>query len=119
MAIIWLAVIRNLQGVAIGRNQDGLPSLLALSVPAKRRGWYAKIPQLGTVIAFYQNRKLDASEGLQTTGSTVVNVRYRSASTACSWLKSADPTWPWTMGQGPSRRGAPFIAQQTKDVSFV
>jgi MFS family permease len=51
-AIVWLAVIRLLQGVAIGGSWDGLPSLLALSVPAKRRGWYAMIPQLGAPIGF-------------------------------------------------------------------
>lgn len=47
----WSAVILILlrigQGVALGGAWDGLASLLALSAPANRRGWYAMVPQLG------------------------------------------------------------------------
>jgi MFS family permease len=44
---ILLAVLRVLQGLALGGAWDGLASLLALNVPQDRRGWYAMIPQLG------------------------------------------------------------------------
>lgn len=47
----WAAIILSLfrigQGVALGGAWDGLPSLLALSAPEKRKGWYAMVPQLG------------------------------------------------------------------------
>jgi MFS family permease len=47
-ASIWmLAVLRILQGMALGGTWDGLPSLLSLNAPKDRRGWYAMIPQLG------------------------------------------------------------------------
>ncbi len=50
-ASIWLlALFRVGQGVALGGAWDGLPSLLALNAPEKRRGWYAMIPQLGAPI---------------------------------------------------------------------
>ena len=42
-----LALFRFGQGVALGGAWDGLPSLLALNAPRRRRGWYAMIPQLG------------------------------------------------------------------------
>ncbi|RYY27173.1 MAG: MFS transporter [Sphingomonadales bacterium] len=42
-----LAALRIGQGVALGGAWDGLPSLLSLSSPPNRRGWYAMIPQLG------------------------------------------------------------------------
>ena len=46
-AIVMLAVLRIGQGLAMGGTWDGLASLLALSAPEGRRGWYAMIPQLG------------------------------------------------------------------------
>lgn len=51
-AIGTLAVLRFLQGIALGGSWDGLPSLLALNTPAKRRGWYAMLGQLGAPIGF-------------------------------------------------------------------
>src|SRR6201996_5790878 len=44
---LLLALFRIGQGLALGGTWDGLPSLLALNVPVKRRGWYAMLPQLG------------------------------------------------------------------------
>tara|TARA_R110002167_G_scaffold62754_5_gene177144 strand:+ start:439 stop:1821 length:1383 start_codon:yes stop_codon:yes gene_type:complete len=49
-AALFLALFRMGQGVALGGAWDGLPSLLALSAPAHRRGWYAMVPQLGAPI---------------------------------------------------------------------
>lgn len=47
----WSAVLLGLfrigQGVAWGGAWDGLPSLLSMNAPPRRRGWYAMIPQLG------------------------------------------------------------------------
>jgi MFS family permease len=44
----WLlGFFRLCQGIALGGTWDGLPSLLALSAPKGRRGWYAMVPQLG------------------------------------------------------------------------
>ena len=51
-SIVLLSVFRFCQGIALGGSGDGLPSLLALSAPSKRRGWYAMIPQLGAPIGF-------------------------------------------------------------------
>lgn len=51
-SIVLLSVLRFLQGIALGGSWDGLPSLLALNAPEKRRGWYAMIPQLGAPIGF-------------------------------------------------------------------
>lgn len=51
-AIVLLALFRIAQGIAVGGSWDGLPSLLALNAPEKRRGWYAMIPQLGAPIGF-------------------------------------------------------------------
>lgn len=51
-AILLLAVFRIGQGLALGGAWDGLASLLALNAPAKHRGWYAMIPQLGAPIGF-------------------------------------------------------------------
>ncbi|HVC01855.1 MAG TPA: MFS transporter [Steroidobacteraceae bacterium] len=51
-AIVLLILLRFGQGFAIGGSWDGLPSLLALNAPSKRRGWYAMIPQLGAPIGF-------------------------------------------------------------------
>nr|WP_077035619.1 MFS transporter [Pelomonas sp. KK5] len=47
-----LSVLRFFQGIALGGSWDGLPSLLALNAPEKRRGWYAMVPQLGAPIGF-------------------------------------------------------------------
>jgi MFS family permease len=49
-ATILLAVLRIGQGLALGGAWDGLPSLLALYAPERRKGWYAMIPQLGAPI---------------------------------------------------------------------
>lgn len=46
-SIVFLAVCRIGQGIAWGGTWDGLASLLALTVPSHRRGWYAMVPQLG------------------------------------------------------------------------
>ena len=51
-SIVLLSFFRFCQGIALGGSWDGLPSLLALSAPPKRRGWYAMIPQLGAPIGF-------------------------------------------------------------------
>lgn len=45
-----LAVLRLGQGFALGGAWDGLATLLALSAPPHRRGWYAMAPQLGAPI---------------------------------------------------------------------
>ncbi|WP_375382483.1 MFS transporter [uncultured Sphingomonas sp.] len=44
---VVLGLLRIGQGLALGGTWDGLASLLALGVPAEKRGWYAMIPQLG------------------------------------------------------------------------
>ncbi len=46
-AIALLALFRVGQGLALGGSWDGLPSLLALNAPARRRGSYAMLAQLG------------------------------------------------------------------------
>lgn len=46
-SIALLCILRIGQGLALGGTWDGLAPLLALNVPAKHRGWYAMIPQLG------------------------------------------------------------------------
>lgn len=51
-AVVLLALFRVGQGFAIGGSWDGLPSLLALSAPEDKRGWYAMIPQLAAPIGF-------------------------------------------------------------------
>ncbi|MDE2395413.1 MAG: MFS transporter [Burkholderiales bacterium] len=51
-AILLLAVFRIGQGIALGGSWDGLPSLLALSAPERRRGWYAALGQLGAPVGF-------------------------------------------------------------------
>jgi len=58
MAIVLLAVFRIGQGVALGGSWDGLPSLLALSAPPNRRGWYAMMGQLGAPVGFMIARGL-------------------------------------------------------------
>ena len=52
MAITAILVLRIGQGLALGGTWDGLPSLLAMSAPPERRGWYAMIGQLGAPIGF-------------------------------------------------------------------
>ena len=49
-SIVFLSILRFLQGIALGGSWDGLPSLLALNAPKNRRGWYAMIPQLGHLL---------------------------------------------------------------------
>lgn len=51
-AIVALLVLRIGQGLALGGSWDGLPSLLAMSAPKNRRGWYAMIGQLGAPLGF-------------------------------------------------------------------
>ncbi|MGE0798832.1 MAG: MFS transporter [Lautropia sp.] len=51
-AIVLLALLRIGQGIGLGGSWDGLPSLLALSAPHGRRGWYAMLGQLGAPIGF-------------------------------------------------------------------
>ena len=51
-AIVLLAVFRIGQGLGLGGSWDGLPSLLALSAPPERRGWYAMLGQLGAPAGF-------------------------------------------------------------------
>jgi len=52
VAIALLAVLRIGQGIALGGSWDGLPSLLALSAPRGKRGWYAMMGQLGAPAGF-------------------------------------------------------------------
>ena len=52
IAIVLLAACRIGQGLALGGSWDGLPSLLALNAPERRRGWYAMLGQLGAPIGF-------------------------------------------------------------------
>jgi MFS family permease len=47
---VVMAILRIGQGLAIGGSWDGLASLLALSAPRRKRGFYAMIPQLGAPI---------------------------------------------------------------------
>lgn len=51
-AIALLVIFRVLQGMALGGAWDGLPSLLAMSAPAGKRGWYAMIGMLGAPFGF-------------------------------------------------------------------
>lgn len=51
---IWLlALCRIGQGLALGASWDGLPSLLALNAPERKRGWYAMLGQLGAPLGFF------------------------------------------------------------------
>ncbi|MBX9834197.1 MAG: MFS transporter [Burkholderiaceae bacterium] len=52
VAIVALVILRVGQGLALGGSWDGLPSLLAMSAPKERRGWFAMIGQLGAPIGF-------------------------------------------------------------------
>ena len=51
-AIVALVILRIGQGLALGGSWDGLPSLLAMSAPPARRGWFAMIGQLGAPLGF-------------------------------------------------------------------
>lgn len=51
-SIVLLSVFRVVQGIALGGTWDGLPSLLAMHAPPKRRGWYAALAQLGAPVGF-------------------------------------------------------------------
>ncbi len=51
-AIVLLSVLRFAQGIALGGSWDGLSSLLAMTAPKERRGWWAMIPQLGAPLGF-------------------------------------------------------------------
>ncbi len=46
-SILILCVLRIGQGLALGGSWDGLSSLLSMSAPPDKRGWYAMVPQLG------------------------------------------------------------------------
>lgn len=52
LSIVLLSILRVGQGVALGGSWDGLPSLLALIAPEKKRGWYAALGQLGAPVGF-------------------------------------------------------------------
>lgn len=49
-SIAVLCILRIGQGLALGGAWDGLPSLLALSAPRDKRGFYAMVPQLGAPV---------------------------------------------------------------------
>ena len=51
-AIVLLALFRFAQGLGLGGSWDGLPSLLNLTAPPGRRGWYAMLGQLGAPFGF-------------------------------------------------------------------
>ncbi|MCC2955681.1 MFS transporter [Massilia sp. IC2-477] len=51
-AIVILSLMRIGQGIAQGGSWDGLPSLLALSAPEHKRGFYAMLGQLAAPIGF-------------------------------------------------------------------
>ncbi|MDK6076115.1 MULTISPECIES: MFS transporter [Massilia] len=51
-AIVILSLMRIGQGVAQGGSWDGLPSLLALSAPENKRGFYAMLGQLAAPVGF-------------------------------------------------------------------
>lgn len=51
-SIVLLAIFRIGQGIAMGGSWDGLPSLLALSAPRAKRGWYAMVGQIAAPVGF-------------------------------------------------------------------
>jgi MFS family permease len=51
-AIVAMVILRIGQGLGLGGSWDGLPSLLAMSAPKERRGWYSMIGQLGAPVGF-------------------------------------------------------------------
>ncbi|MAA73559.1 MAG: MFS transporter [Salinisphaeraceae bacterium] len=52
VVIAVLSVLRLLQGIAVGGAWDGLPSLLAVTSPREKRGWYAMMAQIGAPLGF-------------------------------------------------------------------
>lgn len=52
-AIVLFAALRIGQGLALGGTWDGLPSLLAISAPRNRRGWFSMLGQLGAPVGFF------------------------------------------------------------------
>lgn len=51
-AIAVLVILRIGQGLGLGGSWDGLPSLLAMSAPPERRGWFSMVGQLGAPVGF-------------------------------------------------------------------
>ncbi|RZA32803.1 MAG: MFS transporter [Lysobacteraceae bacterium] len=51
-SIVILSLMRIGQGIAQGGSWDGLPSLLALSAPEHKRGFYAMLGQLAAPLGF-------------------------------------------------------------------
>ena len=51
-AVVILSLMRIGQGIAQGGSWDGLPSLLALSAPENKRGFYAMLGQLAAPVGF-------------------------------------------------------------------
>lgn len=51
-AIVAIVILRIGQGLGLGGSWDGLPSLLAMSAPPERRGWFSMVGQLGAPIGF-------------------------------------------------------------------
>ncbi|MDR0182099.1 MFS transporter [Lysobacter arvi] len=51
-SIVLLALLRMVQGIALGGSWDGLPSLLAMNAPKGRRGWYSMLGQLAAPVGF-------------------------------------------------------------------
>lgn len=51
-AIVLLSLFRFAQGLGLGGSWDGLPSLLNLTAPPGKRGWYAMLGQLGAPVGF-------------------------------------------------------------------
>lgn len=89
IAIIALVVLRLGQGLALGGTWDGLPSLLAMSAPQERRGWYAMIGQA------WVRRSASRSQPACSPISTAT-CRCRSSSTGAGASPSSSPsrsTW--------------------------
>lgn len=51
-AIVAMVILRIGQGLGLGGSWDGLPSLLAMSAPPERRGWFSMVGQLGAPVGF-------------------------------------------------------------------
>lgn len=66
-AIVLFAALRIGQGLALGGTWDGLPSLLAISAPRQRRGWFSMVGQLGAPVGFFLAAGLFAFVYAQTT----------------------------------------------------
>ncbi len=52
IAVVLLALLRIIQGLAVGGSWDGMPSLLAVSAPDDKRGTFAMISQIGGPLGF-------------------------------------------------------------------